>query len=239
MTPEIEAVRRVTDRVHGWLTLREGEALYRLAKACTGAGAIVEIGSWKGKSTIWLAHGSRAGAGVPIHAVDPHLGLVPEAPENSLVDLRRNLADAGVEDLVVPVVKTSEAAAAAFDKPVELIFIDGLHDYDAVMLDFQLWYPKVIEGGIMAFHDSTGVMGNSTHIGPKLVVDRHVFRSRHFRKARFVESLTIAEKVASNTAFERLSNRYALGLKRGYEIGSTLGIPGPIRRTLRRLLIPK
>src|SRR5436305_15309889 len=58
--------------VPGWLTDEEGEALYDLARACTGRGMIVEIGSWKGKSTICLGLGSRAGASVPAYAVDPH-----------------------------------------------------------------------------------------------------------------------------------------------------------------------
>src|SRR5262245_5315011 len=104
MTWDLAQIQRFADGVHGWLTEREGQALYRLARACTGRGAIVEIGSWKGKSTVWLAHGSRAGRSVHIYAVDPHLGLVPEAPENSLLDLQKNLQNGGVADLVTPIV---------------------------------------------------------------------------------------------------------------------------------------
>ena len=58
--------------VPGWLTDEEGEALYELARACTGKGVIVEIGSWKGKSTVCLGLGSQAGAAVPVYAIDPH-----------------------------------------------------------------------------------------------------------------------------------------------------------------------
>jgi predicted O-methyltransferase YrrM len=233
---DLAAAAALTANVHGWLTLREGQALYKLARACTGRGAIVEIGSWKGKSTIWLAKGSQAGSGQPIHAVDPHLGLVAGAPENSFLEFEKNIREAGVADLVKPLVKTSEAAAREFDQPVELIFIDGVHEYDYVKQDLELWFPKVIEGGVMAFHDTTGVVGISTHVGAKQVVDRFVYPSRHFRKTRFVESLTVAEKVAANSLGERLHNRYMLQVKHAYEIGSLLHIPGPIRRTARRLL---
>src|SRR4051794_41857731 len=60
--------------IPGWLTDEEGEALYDLARRCRGDGAIVEIGSWKGKSTVCLGLGSQAGASVPIYAIDPHAG---------------------------------------------------------------------------------------------------------------------------------------------------------------------
>ncbi|MCS6951010.1 MAG: class I SAM-dependent methyltransferase, partial [bacterium] len=64
----------LTEKVEGWLTVEEGELLYQLARACKGKGVIVEIGSFKGKSTIWLAKGSLAGAGVRVFAIDPHTG---------------------------------------------------------------------------------------------------------------------------------------------------------------------
>ncbi|WP_455277747.1 hypothetical protein [[Eubacterium] cellulosolvens] len=54
-------IKKLTDKVEGWLTDKEGELLYKLAKQCTGKGVIVEIGSWKGKSTIWLGMGSKNG----------------------------------------------------------------------------------------------------------------------------------------------------------------------------------
>jgi predicted O-methyltransferase YrrM len=56
--------------VPGWLSDEEATALYELAKGCTGRGVIVEIGSFKGRSTICLGLGSQAGQGVPIYAID-------------------------------------------------------------------------------------------------------------------------------------------------------------------------
>jgi predicted O-methyltransferase YrrM len=68
-------LRRHLLGVPGWLTDEEAAALYELAKACTGRGVIVEIGSFKGRSTICLGLGSQAGHAVPVYAVAPGHGL--------------------------------------------------------------------------------------------------------------------------------------------------------------------
>ncbi|MBW8005269.1 MAG: class I SAM-dependent methyltransferase, partial [candidate division NC10 bacterium] len=153
----MDEIKNLVDEVHGWLTHSEGQLLFRLAKACTGRGVIVEIGSWKGKSTIWLAKGSRSGNKVKIHAIDPHTGSPEEAKSYGKVltfeEFTANVKNAGVDDTVIPIIKTSSEAAQEFREPIELIFIDGDHQYDMVKLDFELWFPKVIDGGIMAFHD--------------------------------------------------------------------------------------
>jgi predicted O-methyltransferase YrrM len=61
LSPELQAVAEITATVDGFLFPREGPLLYDLATACTGRGVIVEVGSWKGKSAIWLARGSESG----------------------------------------------------------------------------------------------------------------------------------------------------------------------------------
>jgi MMP 1-O-methyltransferase len=196
------------DAVDGWLNPKEARLLFELARECAGRGAIVEIGSWKGKSTICLGHGSRAGNGATVHAIDPHTG----SPEHSEMfgkvwtfeEFRRNIDRAGLNDLVEPHVDFSTAVAKTFREPVDLIFIDGLHEYEGVRDDFEAWYPRVVEGGTMAFHDTTcwpGVL--------KLVTEA-LFKSRHFRKVRFARSIVYGRKVAQNTFLERLENRLVL-----------------------------
>src|SRR5947209_9640617 len=126
----IADVRAIANACEGWLTDREGELLYTLARRCTGAGSIVEIGSWKGRSTIWLAYGSKHGSGMPVHAVDPHTGspnlrrLFGEAIW-TYDDFLHNIAAAGAADIVIPHVQTSAEAAATITGPVELVFVDG------------------------------------------------------------------------------------------------------------------
>lgn len=214
----MDEIKNLVDEVHGWLTHSEGQLLFRLAKACTGRGVIVEIGSWKGKSTIWLAKGSRSGNKVKIHAIDPHTGSPEEAKSYGKVltfeEFTANVKNAGVDDTVIPIIKTSSEAAQEFREPIELIFIDGDHQYDMVKLDFELWFPKVIDGGIMAFHDTIW-----TWDGPKNVVKEWVFKSKHFTNAKFLDTITFAEKVAQNGIKDRIMNRLTLSLKDFYEFG--------------------
>jgi predicted O-methyltransferase YrrM len=202
---EVEAKTRA---VGGWLSRPEGRRLWLLARNCAGRGAIVEIGSWKGKSTIWLANGSRAGSKTKIHAIDPHTGSTEHQRDYGKVwtfdEFQRNIKAAGVEDLIVPHVDFSENVVRTFNEPVELIFVDGLHEYEGVKADFEAWFPKVIEGGVMAFHDTTGWSG------PRQLVVERVFRSPHFKHIGFSRSITYGTKTAQNSAFDRLKNRLML-----------------------------
>jgi predicted O-methyltransferase YrrM len=209
MTEFAERVKPLIADVPGWLTDEEGEALYDLARGCTGRGAIVEIGSWKGKSTICLGLGARAGEADRIFAIDPHADYRFE-------DFKANVERAGIADLVTPIPSLSHAAAGGFDEPIELLFVDGSHEYDLVLEDFEEWVPKVVEGGWVAFHDTTWTAG------PRKVVGQAIYRSRGFEDVRFVVgSLTVARKVVSNTLGDRVRNRYVLGVKTAFWLGST------------------
>lgn len=81
----IEETKKFANKAEGWLTDKEGETLYSLAKNCKGNGVIVEIGSWKGKSTIWIANGSKSGNKVKIYAIDPHTGSPEQQKENEKI----------------------------------------------------------------------------------------------------------------------------------------------------------
>jgi MMP 1-O-methyltransferase len=195
--------------VPGWLTDEEGEALYELARSCTGKGVIVEIGSWKGKSTVCLGVGSQDGGGVPVYAIDPHA-------DYRFGDFKTNVERARIAELVRPIASLSQAAADDFDEPIELLFVDGSHEYDLVLEDFEKWVPKVVDGGWVAFHDTTWTAG------PRKVVGHGVYRSHRFKDARFVVgSLTVARRVRENSVVDRARNRYVLGVKTVFWLGSS------------------
>ena len=200
---DIDELRQVSGGIPGWLADEEGELLHRLARECKD-GEIVEIGSWKGKSTVWLAEGSKAGRGLKIYAIDPHKGY---DGKSTLEEFRNNIAKTGAGSMIIPIVKTSEESAKEFSKPVGLIFIDGSHEYDDVKKDFELWFPKLIDGGVMAFHDTLG------YDGPRKVVNELIYKSRHFRKVRLVNNITYAVK-AENTLPDMLRNRLSLLAKK-------------------------
>jgi MMP 1-O-methyltransferase len=225
-----ERVKPLIADVPGWLTDEEGEALYALAKECSGRGAIVEIGSWKGKSTICLGLGSRAGRGVPIFAIDPHA-------DYRFGDFKANVERAGIHDLVTPIASLSQSAADDFDEPIELLFVDGSHEYDLVLEDFEKWVPKVVDGGWVAFHDTTWT------VGPRKVVGQAIYRGRGFKDVRFVVgSLTVGRKVACNELPDRVRNRYVLGVKTAFWLSSSALkkqrrlIPKRVERLGRRVL---
>lgn len=179
--------------IPGWLTQKEGELLFRLAKACTRRGVIVEIGSFKGRSTVLLGLGSKSGHKAKVYAIDPHTFdmdidtlIIPKDNRGTLHDFLRNIKEASVEDIVVPVNKLSKDALNMVKGPLELLFIDGDHEYEAVKLDFLLWSPRLSPGGIVAFHDNKCP-------GPKRVIEEYL-KKGNFIEMKSIDSITYAKK---------------------------------------------
>lgn len=190
---DIESARREAAKVDGFLTDREGELLYALAKNCTGKGVIVEIGSWKGKSTIWLGKGSKAGNNIKVYAIDPHSGTPAHKRQGvpgTFEIFKQNIKNAGVGDMVMPIVKPAEQIAKDFDEPIEIIFIDGDHEYESVKQDFELWLPKMVEGGMILLHDSAGP---NAWPGVRKFVNELVNESKDVINAMVADSITYVE----------------------------------------------
>ena len=197
--------------IDGWLFEGEARLLFELARGAKPGGGIVEIGSWKGKSTVCLAKGSEAGPRLKVYAIDPHTGSSEHQAEGGRVwtfdEFKENIRRSGVDDLVVPILKGSTQAAADFDVPVSLLFIDGAHDFASVKADFEAWFPKLVDGGVVAFHDTTGWEG------PRRVVRKALFRNQHIRLARFCWSVAYGQKVSEASFVERAGNWLRLIIK--------------------------
>jgi predicted O-methyltransferase YrrM len=183
-----------THQVEGWLAPDEGALLYMAAKSCT-EGAIVEIGAWKGKSTIFLAKGSKAGNNVKIHSIDPHTGASEQKAVDSNIwtypEFKTNIHALNVDDIIAPIVKTSAEAAKEWDMPIELLFIDGAHEYDLVKQDFELWVPHVIKNGMVLMHDTNPDISLP---GPVRVCKEYLFDSGDFYDFKYRYSLAFARK---------------------------------------------
>lgn len=152
--------------VLGWLHDDEGPALRRYARQSPGA--LVELGSFAGKSTVWIGDAAE-GLGLPLFAVDWHRGSpemaadrechIPEAIDprtgrhDTLGLLRATLERADLEDTVVPVVGDSVKVGGWWRTPIGFLFIDACHD-DRVMSDYRTWAPHIVPGGWLLFHDS-------------------------------------------------------------------------------------
>ena len=184
-------VSAVVSHVEGWLSDEQGRALYHAAAATTGRGAIVEIGSWKGRSTIWLAAAAKR-TGRCVYAIDPHTGSKEDPVADTLAEFRGNMERACLSDAVRLLTMTSAEAAGVIEDPVELLFIDGDHSYAAVKRDVELWFPRLIEGGVVMFHD----VSTASYRGPRRVFRRHVCLDPRFDSIRRVGSMMVARKTA-------------------------------------------
>ncbi len=163
-----EALRRAAESARGFMPADEGLALYDAARQGAQLGLLLEIGTYCGKSTLYLAAAARE-AGTVVVTVDHHRGSEENQPgweyhDASLVDphagrldtlpaLRRTLFDAGVEDVVIPVVGDSGRVAAVWSTPAGFVFIDGGHTEAAAQRDYACWAPRVVPGGLLAIHD--------------------------------------------------------------------------------------
>ncbi len=207
---EKDKAKRSASQVDGFLSDKEGELLYNFAKKCTEKSAIVEIGSWKGKSTIWLGNGSKNGNRAKVYAIDPH--VVSHAHKfygnlKPFEEFTRNIKEAEIEDTVVPIVQTSKMASISFHNDVGFLFIDGDHEYEAVKQDFQVWFPKLLNGGFIAFHDT---VGSIKYPGPMQVVKEFLYSTCNFRKIGFIDSITFGQKVRKTSIKDKFENKYVL-----------------------------
>lgn len=195
---------KVTENVGGWLTEAEGIFLYNTAKRVKAENIVVEIGSWKGKSTICLGNGSKNGNKAKIFAIDPHIGSSEHQKMFGKVDtfeeFKQNITKASVIDFIKPIRDTSKNSAKSFSQRIEFIFIDGDHRYKFVKLDFELWFPKVTNGGIIAFHDSWHF------IGVNLATTIPLLFSSKIKNPRLVDTITYFEKVEKNSLSDRFKN---------------------------------
>ena len=179
---------------------RRGEArcLYELAREASQEGVIVEIGSYRGETTIALAKGSVRGSRIPVYAVDPHgffpaSGALPAKGENygpqDNAAFFRNVLFSGAAPMVHSIGLPSKQAVSGWKQAISLLWIDGCHDYDSVREDFLSWSPFVFPGGWVAFHDSSDPAG-----GPYRVIQEALTGGR-FRLLRKVEKVSVLCKI--------------------------------------------
>lgn len=159
LEPSLSVVKILSSGIQGWLFPPEMELLYELAGQVKSHRAIVEIGSYCGRSTVCLAWGAKQGLGATVYAVDPHTGSEEHQgymahSMGSLPYFRSNMRRAGLERDVVSMITTSEAAVRQVPGPVGLIFIDG--DHSQAHKDLSMWYHKIAPGAWVLFHDSVG-----------------------------------------------------------------------------------
>ena len=160
----LDAARAAT----GFMPDEEGEFLHAHAVTAAPRGPLLEVGSYCGKSTVYLAAAARQ-AGATVFAVDHHRGSEENQsgwehhdpclvdPRTGLMDtlprFRATIHDAGLEDVVVAVVGRSATVARHWRTPFALVFIDGGHGEDPAHTDYESWAPWVDREGLLLIHD--------------------------------------------------------------------------------------
>jgi predicted O-methyltransferase YrrM len=152
--------------VDGWLTEAQALRLWDAATRVPPSGRIVEIGSFRGRSTIVLA--SASDASVDVVAIDPHGGgdrgpqeITPDSQrgEQDFAAFHANLRNAGVEARVRHLRERSDAAIEQFDSELDVLYVDGAHRYGPARTDIERWGALVSAGGTMLIHDSFNAIG--------------------------------------------------------------------------------
>jgi len=205
-------VRLAAEAAKGFMPPAEGQALFETAAVYAAAGPVAEIGTYCGKSTLYLA-AAAAAAGQPVITVDHHHGSEENQPgweyhDATLVDpatgrldtlphFRRVLAGAGLEDQVIAIVGRSAAVAALWRVALGLLFIDGGHTQAAADADYDGWAPWVAVGGALAIHD---VFPDPADGGrPPHEIYLRALRFGCFTEVRHEGSLRVLERTAPGT----------------------------------------
>jgi len=161
-------LRRQAEAARGFMPPDEGLALHDAAAAGAVEGPMLEVGTYCGKSSVYLGAAARS-LGRVLFTVDHHRGSEENQPgwewhEPDLVDpavgkmdtlpiFRKTIHDAGLEGTVIAVVGDSPTVAAAWATPLAFLFIDGGHGAEPARLDYERWTPHVVPGGTFCIHD--------------------------------------------------------------------------------------
>jgi predicted O-methyltransferase YrrM len=152
----ISELMKLVDEIEGWLFPEEQWALMHLPLMADYLnGEIVEIGSYRGKSTVSLGLGSLllSKRKRPIYSIDPFIPDDKDYKEVSFDKFWANIVKSGLEHHIIPIKKYSSEAYKDSPEQISVLFIDGDHSYEGVRHDIQNYVPRVSLGGFIGFHD--------------------------------------------------------------------------------------
>jgi len=159
---------RHLEKIKGFLDPEEGRALFDIALQASRLGPCLEIGSYCGKSAVYLGSACRKN-NATLFSIDHHRGSEEQQPGEGYFDpalfdfrafaidtlplFRQTLSLAGLEDTVVPIVSRSEVVARHWATPLSLVFIDGGHAFETARSDYRCWAGHIVVGGYLLIHD--------------------------------------------------------------------------------------
>jgi hypothetical protein len=169
--------------------------LSRLARGVPRWASIVEIGTHTGLSTCHMARSAKA----HVVAVDPYPPPRPNSrddpydlgPDGVMAEFHGNLTRLGLWGSVTPLRATSAMVAAMWQAPIGLLFVDAVHELDAVLQDYELWAPYITKGGWLALHD----YDSTSYPGVVQAVEEHIMPSGLWVSSGQVGSLWTAQRI--------------------------------------------
>jgi len=196
------------ETVKGFLRAAEGEALYQAALDCAVRAPVAEIGSYCGKSSVYLGTACRDRDGL-LFCIDHHCGSEENQPGwpyhdpelwdpdagrlDTLPYFRSTVRTAGLENWVIPVVGRSAVIGRCWQTPLSMLFIDGGHTMEAALADYRLWARHVLPNGLLAIHD---VFPDPADGGrPPFEIYRLALQSGLFEERTCVNSLRILQRL--------------------------------------------
>ena len=190
--------------IEGWLFADEAWELYHSAASLGHpTPTVVEIGSWKGKSTIALALGLLESAGGNLYAIDPHMGSSESPALDTYADFLHNIKSAAVSSVVTPLRMRSHDARERFrPASVDLLFVDGSHEYEDVLRDIDDWSPTLTDGAIIGFNDPLSP-GVCRALLQRVVVSGSPFHNRRLVNNTMFFRFGISMRSAQNPATMR------------------------------------
>ena len=166
----------------GYLSEREAKFLMAAAALSPAQGKNLEIGSFKGRSTVGIAYVTRELGFGKVVAVDPHTSPASTDPDlkrsgqtTSYDDFVSNLKTAGVFDRVEIQRAYSHDLARQWKDPLRLLWIDGDHTYEGAKADLDMFKPFLADGAIVAMHDVLGTFPGALRVFVEEILDRDEF----------------------------------------------------------------
>ena len=201
----------LAEKVKGFMPSDEGLALTKHATSVEIDGPFLEVGSYCGKSAIYLGVAAKK-IGRILFSVDHHRGSEENQPgwewhdpeivdkEIGLIDtlpeFRKNIKKADLEETVVAVVGDSPVVAKNWTTPLSLLFIDGGHGSEPAHADYENWVPKLLIGGKLLIHD---VFEDPKEGGrPPFEIFQRALNSSYFEEVDAVGSLRVLQRVSSD-----------------------------------------
>ena len=196
------------DSVKGFIEKKEGEALYQYALKYSEKGNCLEIGSYCGKSALYIGSAVKINSRF-LYSIDHHQGSEEQQPGeeyhdpdllsisgdgiNTLPFFIDTLERSELRETVIPIISSSEEAFKDLEGPFSMIFIDGGHSEEAAVTDYTLWSSKLTKGGLLAIHD---VFPNPEEGGrPPYDIYCMALESNNFEEIDLIGSLGLLKKI--------------------------------------------